>query len=94
MGGYKNVIEELINRGEINLRNAHRFNSISIKMESYIAADIIMNKTDPAVTMFNILSAVLSGEAELERIINKYNSLNLMYSTSSNLFIQLEYYFI
>ncbi len=28
----KNVIEELINRGEINLRNAHRFNSISIKM--------------------------------------------------------------
>ena len=82
----KNVIEELINRGEINLRNAHRFNSISIKMESYIAADIIMNKTDPAVTMFNILSAVLSGEAELERIINKYNSLNLMYSTSSNLF--------
>ena len=82
----KNVIEELINRGEINLRNAHRFNSISIKMESYIAADIIMNKTDPAVTMFNILSAVLSGEAELERIINKYNSINLMYSTSSNLF--------
>ena len=45
-----------------------------------------MNKTDPAVTMFNILSAILSGETELERIINKYNSLNLMYSTSSNLF--------
>lgn len=78
------IIEELINRGEINLRTAHRFSTIKIQPYSYTIRDAVMRYSNVAVSVFNVLSAIL-GEDDLERIINKYDSMSLMYSIYSPL---------
>lgn len=78
------VIGELINRGEINLRTAHRFSTIKIQPYSYSIRGTIMEYSNVAVSFFNVLSAIL-GEDDLERIINKYDSMTLMYSIYSPL---------
>lgn len=78
------IIEELINRSEINLRTAHRFSTIKIQPYSYATRNAVMRYSNVAVSVFNVLSAIL-GEDDLERIINKYDSMSLMYSIYSPL---------
>lgn len=78
------IIEELINRGEMNLRTAHRFSTITIQPYSYGIRGTVMKYSNVAVSVFNVLSAIL-GEDDLERIIDKYDSMALMYSVYSPL---------
>ena len=77
------VINELIKRGEINLRQAHNWASLKVNLKHYVIGDIIMPNSDMSVILLGNLAAML-GEDELERIINKYDALNLQYNLTDS----------
>lgn len=77
------VINELIKRGEINLRQAHNWASLKVNLKHYVIGDIIMPNSDLSVILLGTLAAML-GEDELERIIDKYDALNLQYNLTDS----------
>lgn len=77
------VIEELIKRGEINLRQAHNWTSLKVNLKHYVVGSIVMPDSDLSVILLGALAAML-GEDELERIINKYDALNLQYNLTDS----------
>lgn len=77
------VINELIKRGEINLRQAHNWASLKVNLKHYVIGDIIMPNSDMSVILLGTLAAML-GEDELERIIDKYDALNLQYNLTDS----------
>lgn len=79
------IVDELINRGEINLRQAHNWASLRIKIPVYSLSGIAMLADDLSVIILAALTEMF-GENELERIIDKYEALNLQYSIKSNLY--------
>lgn len=81
--GVKIVCEELINHGEINLRHAHKIGKIEPLLNSYTINDVTISPYLSGLMLLNILAALFD-EQGLDSIIEKYSTLNMMYSTRND----------
>lgn len=80
--GCNAILEELISNGDINLRHAHNINGITLLFKSYRYENIRLDSSNPGYLILNFFSSLL-GEYQLDMLIDKYNSLNRLYSINS-----------
>lgn len=76
------ILEELINNGDINFRLAHNIDGLTIPLYSYSYENTTLEPANPGYLILNFLSSLL-GEYQLDTLINKYDSINRMYSFDS-----------
>lgn len=80
--GCNTILEEMIGNGDINLRHAHNIDGLTLSFSSYEYNQKVLESSTPGLIILNFFSTLL-GEHQFDALINKYNSLNRMYSFDS-----------